>query len=53
MLTATDITVRAGFSGLGDSARVAHVENETLVKAQDHIKHLLEVCSCDILFSFT
>jgi len=42
VLTASDITVRAGFPGLGDSAKVAHVSDETLVKAHDHIKHLLE-----------
>jgi hypothetical protein len=52
VLTTTDITVRAGFPDLGDPAKVAHIGNEIVVKAQDIIKHLLEVCPSNDLLSF-
>ncbi|KAF8806685.1 putative hydantoinase/oxoprolinase [Phlegmacium glaucopus] len=42
VLTATDITVRAGYPSLCDPATVAHISNEDVVKTNDNIKHLLE-----------
>lgn len=45
VLTATDIAVRAGEKGIGDSSLVSEVTDEIVAKAQAAMKRLLEASS--------